>query len=624
MFTVPICLLNIISIIGVVDPYYNNVVSLLHFNGTNSSTSFIDETGKTYTAANSAAISTTQSKFGGSSAYFNGSSWISAAYNSAFNLPVDFTIETHVYFTSLSGTQMIVARQKDTGGGMALQLRTYENQIQFVMRGTASGAVTTVSSSSTVSTNTWYHIAAVRYGTTVTLFIDGISVGSVSCDYNLSDGSHGILIGAADGNNPGSGNWLNGYVDESRITNNVARYTSNFNPPTSKFQDKLQYYYGVQSKFMTNIADMTSKVWTAHGNASVSSGALQLDGTGDYIDTPYHADCHFTTGQDVTIRFKSKVSSFSSDRRVLLTTRRDVSGINNWAIYANSSNGVEFKIWVGGGASSILLDASWASSFTFGIEFELSLERKGMIWRLYINGSQVGSPFTQTSNYTVNTSSLLSIGTEFNTDNSSDTSRDLNGTLRSLQIIKGVALSDGKSNTTYLTYTDTFDSNTISNYTEYSDSSGNWTISNGYLSASTGSQSILTPSDASFTNGEISCIISQADDGGMVLRLLDNNNYYLVTIRDNSASSPSVRNQLYLYKRGGGNYSIIGSANIPLFTRNTPTKMTFYAKGDNLIVKVKDIIYINVTDSTFTSSGKCGVRMHSGQHQYESFTYPIS
>ena len=57
------------------DPYYDNVSLLLHGDGTNGSTTIVDNSPspKTMTALGNAQISTTESLFGGSSLYFDGS-----------------------------------------------------------------------------------------------------------------------------------------------------------------------------------------------------------------------------------------------------------------------------------------------------------------------------------------------------------------------------------------------------------------------------------------------------------------------------------------------------------------------------------------------------------------------
>lgn len=57
-------------ITGGVDDAYTK--SLMHFNGNNGNTTFTDEIGKTWYPSGNAQISTTQSKFGGASAYFDG------------------------------------------------------------------------------------------------------------------------------------------------------------------------------------------------------------------------------------------------------------------------------------------------------------------------------------------------------------------------------------------------------------------------------------------------------------------------------------------------------------------------------------------------------------------------
>jgi hypothetical protein len=81
----------------------------------------------------------------------------------------------------------------------------------------------------------WYHLAIVRNGTSIKMYRNGTEVASatVSSGATFNWGFNGSLAGG--GNWDGAqGNW-NGYLDELRVTNGVARYTANFTPPTQPF-----------------------------------------------------------------------------------------------------------------------------------------------------------------------------------------------------------------------------------------------------------------------------------------------------------------------------------------------------------------------------------------------------
>jgi hypothetical protein len=85
---------------------------------------------------------------------------------------------------------------------------------------------------STLSLNIWSHIAICRSGTSTKLFINGTQSGSTSTDSTNYVASP-VRIG--DGNDGTSTYPYSGYIDDLRITNGVARYTSTFTPPTQAF-----------------------------------------------------------------------------------------------------------------------------------------------------------------------------------------------------------------------------------------------------------------------------------------------------------------------------------------------------------------------------------------------------
>ena len=218
---------------GPTDPDFANVSLLLHGDGTNGSTTVIDSSPspQTVTAAGDAQISTAQSKFGGVSIAFDGSGdYLTGPSNNAnFNFGTgDFTIEAFAYpVENLRNGTIFCYRSNSNDGVIVIQ-----NAGQWFAKvggvSIAAGAVTL---------NSFSHIAAVRASGVLTLYVNGTSVGSnSSATYNLTgSASHVVRIGALS-ETPSSLQWK-GYIDDLRITRGVARYVSNFTPPTAPFPD---------------------------------------------------------------------------------------------------------------------------------------------------------------------------------------------------------------------------------------------------------------------------------------------------------------------------------------------------------------------------------------------------
>ena len=210
-----------------------------------------------------------------------------------------------------------------------------------------------------------------------------------------------------------------------------------------KLSDEIKVYafnsnlFKINSDFESNLIDKTSKVWTANGNANVSDGRLNLDGTDDYLTTPASDDYHFNNSEDVTIRFKVKINSFkASNIATVFSTYLINAGNQNYCVRI-LNNSIAIVMWT---AQS----PTWTYSIPLGIEKEISIERESMIWRLYVDGVQIGSTFTQTSNYAKSIMTSY-IGSGIYEGYGSE--RDLNGTLRKFQIIIGLAVGGGQSTT---------------------------------------------------------------------------------------------------------------------------------------------------------------------------------
>lgn len=212
---------------GGADPYWANVVSLLHFDGENGSTSLTDETGRAWSAVNSAIIDASQSKFGGSSCLFNANnSYAQAAASNDFGFGTgDFTVETHARWLSGAGRGYIF----DTGTNKSALIITASSGLVEVY-GPSSWVIN--AGSTPFVTGQWYHLALVRNGNAWTFYRDGVAyVSNASDTRSWGDSTVAFRIG-----NSGAAETRHiGNLDEFRITKGVARYTANFTPPTAPF-----------------------------------------------------------------------------------------------------------------------------------------------------------------------------------------------------------------------------------------------------------------------------------------------------------------------------------------------------------------------------------------------------
>jgi len=216
---------------AITDPYFSNVSLLLHMDGSNASTNFVDSgpSAIAVTAVGNAQVFTTQSKYGGASAYFDGTGdSLTIPANTALALGAgDYTIEGWFYSltsgTSLRG--MIDFRTSATGTN-GLMLR--ENDGGFLVY---LNSATLLSTTTGRVASQWQHVALVRKGTTVTLYVDGVSRATATSSTTLTDN---ILRVSGFVDTQSSVYTYNGYMDEIRISK-YARYQSSFTPPTAAF-----------------------------------------------------------------------------------------------------------------------------------------------------------------------------------------------------------------------------------------------------------------------------------------------------------------------------------------------------------------------------------------------------
>jgi hypothetical protein len=229
------------------DPYFSNVSLLLHADGSNGSTTFADSSSNAFTVTpyGNAQISTAQSKFGGASALFDGSGdYLDLSSNAAFDYGTgNFTVEFWYWSSSPASSspfRRVLAHPASTNDANTFQIwhagtTATGGTVDAVELARPDGTGVVCSVLTAVSDSTWHHIAFARHSGTTRAFLDGVLKQSAADTNNYSrGGTEGIRI--ASRGDLAATTFVNGYIDDLRITKGVARYTASFDPPAAAFQ----------------------------------------------------------------------------------------------------------------------------------------------------------------------------------------------------------------------------------------------------------------------------------------------------------------------------------------------------------------------------------------------------
>ena len=273
------------------DPLWYYKVIGLHCDGTNGSTTFTDVTGKTVTANGNAQISTAQypSLTGKtSSGYLDGTGdYLSVPDSADWSFGTgNFTVKARVRFDSSNPSYQTIASQYNTTSNWWF-LRKEENTnnkltTYFRTGGTVMANYIMTSSWSSWAADTWYEIELVRSGSSIYIFIDGVSqtltaTVAVSTN-NVGDVSSPLYVGS-DTTYP-----LKGYISEVEIYKGVALHTANFTPSSDPFPDTYVRISGTAQDADGNFASRLVRVYRRDTGA-LAGQAVSDATTGEYAVT---------------------------------------------------------------------------------------------------------------------------------------------------------------------------------------------------------------------------------------------------------------------------------------------------------------------------------------------------
>ena len=188
----------------------------------------------------------------------------------------------------------------------------------------------------------------------------------------------------------------------------------------------------------TTFTDVHGKTVTANGNAQISTAQYPaltgktssgyFDGSGDYLSTPDSADWDFGTG-DFTIRIRARFSSHTTNQTIVSNYQNSTTG---WTIQRrNDTNSL--RLYLAGDTPAI--DVSWTPSD--GVWYVIEFLRIGTSLQARVDGAQVGSSVTDSTNISGSTNPLI-VGSLYSGGSYIES---FNGYLSELEIVKGAVIS---------------------------------------------------------------------------------------------------------------------------------------------------------------------------------------
>ena len=397
----------------------SDVKLLLHFEGDNNSKTIVDRGHGIMTnisALGNAEISSDKNKFGGTSLKLDGTNSLIEVPNSTLIMPNSFytnpfTIEGYYNFSQNDKTQYLYKK----ANSMMLSYEHASSKLKLRLEDTSSGAQD-FEASFTPTVGQWYHIAMVKNGANVSMYVDGVRVINSNYLNSIKPSTDSLDIGA---NRAGGDGYMNGYIDEFRIVASAVYSGDIFTPAHHQFFPTQEHVitsndnYANQVELLlhfeeangSNLVDSSNSDYTVTLN---QDGALdsttsrfgnnslnipRLSGNSSSYGAKVNSNGSLNLTGNYTIETYFKLNSDVTEERVILEIRSDDNLSNS-----NPSGGFKIRLqqYTDPGSEPInvvymgsgdLLPIRGANLYTKDTWYHIAVVRENSNVSCYLNGS---------------------------------------------------------------------------------------------------------------------------------------------------------------------------------------------------------------------------------------------
>jgi hypothetical protein len=353
-----------------------------------------------------AKVNTSIKKYGAGSIVFDGTGdYLSVPWNEFWNIGSgDYTVECWLKTSGAVGEIVSAFNQSSPYPGWLFGVGFNSNNGKLTFYNANGSSSETKASTLTVNDNNWHHVAVTKSGTTLKFFIDGLLDSTHTLSLVGTGSNQAIRIGAD--NNSSPSRYLNGYIDDLRISKGLARYRYNFTPPTRAFATKggsqtltADEYFdyttlllpgnGTNNQNNHTFLDSSNNNFTITRNGNATQGTFspfsqtgwsmyQSDINGAYIS--------FTTSVGTAFQF---TGDFTVECWVYPVSYSGTGDTSAWVTYDGSTY-FALNYDASGNYNIYLNSGSPTSTFSSGIALNqwnhIAMVRSGSTVTLYTNG----------------------------------------------------------------------------------------------------------------------------------------------------------------------------------------------------------------------------------------------
>lgn len=303
----------------------------------------------------------------GSALSYDGGDTVSVSDSSSLSLTGNFSLAAWVNVPNLSGYKPAVTKENSGQTGYFLYISDDE-----VYTGYGNGAWRSqTTSTSPITANTWIHIASTFNGTTLTTYVNGVSVQSSAPGGSVSDNSSDLGIGNASD----LSSMYTGLIDEAKVYNyprTAEQIKADMNAghpaPGSPVGTPLGYWrfdegYSTTannvgslgnsgSTYTGTLTNMSSPATSTSGwtnNGKFGKGLL-FDGTNDRVD---YSDMTILEGiSQATWSMWVNPTSLSTSQGILVKAN-NASTAQSWAIMTDASDSTAVRVRIATGGTDV-------------------------------------------------------------------------------------------------------------------------------------------------------------------------------------------------------------------------------------------------------------------------------